>query len=56
MKYKLVAIDIDGTLLNSKNEMPEENVQTIRELKDMGVKFVVVTGRPDVMQENMWKF
>lgn len=49
MKYKLVAIDIDGTLLNSNNEIPEENIKTIRELRDRGVQFVVVTGRPDIM-------
>ncbi|WP_411167520.1 Cof-type HAD-IIB family hydrolase [Clostridium sp. MB05] len=55
MKYKLVAIDIDGTLLNSKNEIPEENIQTIRKLQGMGVKFVVVTGRPDVMAKEYVK-
>jgi len=49
MQYKLVAIDIDGTLLNSRNEIPAENVQTIRELRQRGVQFVVVTGRPDIM-------
>ena len=49
MQYKLVAIDIDGTLLNSRNEIPAENIQTIRELRQRGVRFVVVTGRPDVM-------
>lgn len=55
MNYRLVAIDIDGTLLNSKNEIPEENVQTIRKLQGMGVKFVVVTGRPDVMAKEYVK-
>lgn len=47
MRYKLVALDIDGTLINSSHEIPEENIRTIRELKNFGVQFVIVTGRPD---------
>lgn len=45
MKYRLVAMD--GTLLNGDNEIPEENVTTIRELKKLGIHFVLVTGRSD---------
>lgn len=47
MRYKMVAIDVDGTLLNNNHQIPIENVQTIRELKEKGVHFVIVTGRPD---------
>ncbi|SCZ01986.1 Cof-type HAD-IIB family hydrolase [Alkaliphilus peptidifermentans] len=47
MSYKLVAIDIDGTLLNSNHVIPEENIETIRQLREKGVSFVIVTGRPD---------
>ncbi|MFA6075793.1 MAG: HAD family hydrolase [Negativicutes bacterium] len=49
MKYKLVAIDLDGTLLNNDHEIPAENITTIRELRELGVQFVVVTGRADAM-------
>jgi len=33
MSYKLVAIDIDGILLNSNHEIPKENIETIRNLR-----------------------
>ena len=46
MSIKLVAIDLDGTLLNSKHEVSEENKQAIRKAKEQGVKIVLVTGRP----------
>lgn len=49
MRYKLVAIDIDGTLLDNQQRIPAANVRAIKELTDSGVRFVVVTGRPDVM-------
>ncbi|MFR4680730.1 MAG: HAD family hydrolase, partial [Streptococcus salivarius] len=28
---KLIAIDMDGTLLNSQKEIPEENIKAIQE-------------------------
>lgn len=49
MEYKLVALDMDGTLLNDDKEISEENVKTIKELKNRGIEFVIVTGRPDIM-------
>ena len=46
---KLVAIDIDGTLLNSNKELPEENRKTIEAYAKKGIKFAFCTGR--VMNE-----
>lgn len=43
---KLVAIDLDGTLLNSHKELSEENKQAIRQAKEKGIKVVLCTGRP----------
>ncbi|MGT2934096.1 Cof-type HAD-IIB family hydrolase [Streptococcus catagoni] len=43
---KLIAIDLDGTLLNSQKEIPEENIRAIKEATDKGTKIVVCTGRP----------
>lgn len=43
---KLVAIDLDGTLLNTHKELSEENKQAIQEVKAEGVKVVLCTGRP----------
>lgn len=48
VKYKLVALDVDGTLLNSKREIPEENITTIKALAERGIKFIITTGRPDL--------
>lgn len=44
--YKLIAVDIDGTLLNSKSQLTEKTVKTVRRLVDSGVYFVLSTGRP----------
>jgi len=46
LAIKLVAIDIDGTLVNSKLELTDEVVQAIKEAEDSGVKIVLCTGRP----------
>jgi Cof subfamily protein (haloacid dehalogenase superfamily) len=45
MKYKLIAIDMDGTLLNSKNEISAMNRKAIKKANDMGIKIVLSTGR-----------
>lgn len=49
MKYKLVAIDMDGTLLDSEGFISNENADTIKRLTDKGVRFVIATGRNDVL-------
>lgn len=46
---KLVAIDIDGTLLDSNKELPEENRRTIEAYAKKGIIFAFCTGR--VMNE-----
>ncbi|ASN06372.1 Cof-type HAD-IIB family hydrolase [Virgibacillus necropolis] len=42
---KLIATDLDGTLLNKKGEVSAENAKAIRMAMDRGIKFVVATGR-----------
>lgn len=44
--YKLVAIDLDGTLLKSDKELSIENIDSIKLATKMGVNVVVCTGRP----------
>jgi Cof subfamily protein (haloacid dehalogenase superfamily) len=46
MKYKLMAVDIDGTLLNSRGELTDNTVMAIREAIKKGLVFVISTGRP----------
>ena len=43
--YKLIAIDLDGTLLNDEKEIPKENIKTINELMKRGYEVVFATGR-----------
>jgi len=45
MKYKLIAIDIDGTLLNSNSEISPATSQAIRRAHEAGITVVVSTGR-----------
>ncbi|MEX2803753.1 Cof-type HAD-IIB family hydrolase [Streptococcus sp. H31] len=43
---KLIAIDMDGTLLNSNRELPAENILALQRAAQAGVKIVLCTGRP----------
>ncbi|MBF0580136.1 HAD family phosphatase [Erysipelotrichaceae bacterium RD49] len=42
----LVATDLDGTLLNSEKKVTEKTKEAIRRLKEHGILFGVVSGRP----------
>lgn len=42
---KLLALDLDGTLLNSRGEVPEANRIAIRAAEDLGVLVTIATGR-----------
>ena len=46
MKYKLIATDMDGTLLNDEHLISEGNIEAIKEIQKKGVKFVLASGRP----------
>lgn len=46
MTIKLVAVDIDGTLVNQKGEITQEVFEAVQEAKATGVKIVIATGRP----------
>lgn len=43
--YKLVAIDLDGTLLNSYGEVSEENIKAIQKAKQQDIEIVLTSGR-----------
>lgn len=42
---KLLALDLDGTTLNSRGEVPEANRRAIRAAEDAGVLVTIATGR-----------
>ena len=46
MKYKLLALDIDGTLLNGRRELTDRTRECILKAIDRGVKVTLCTGRP----------
>lgn len=43
--YKFIAIDLDGTLLNSYGEISQENKEAIQKAIDKGVQVVLTSGR-----------
>ena len=51
--YKLVAIDLDGTLLNSYGEISNQNIETIKKAKEKNVEIVLASGRPIVSVKNL---
>ncbi|GAA0076922.1 Cof-type HAD-IIB family hydrolase [Clostridium sp. CTA-5] len=45
MKYKLICIDMDGTLLSGHSEISEKNKSTLKKAVDKGIKVAISTGR-----------
>lgn len=45
MKYKLIALDVDGTLLDDDHHLSEENKQAVAEVTRQGGLIVLCTGR-----------
>jgi Cof subfamily protein (haloacid dehalogenase superfamily) len=48
LKYKILAVDMDGTLLNNQKQITDGNLKAIEKLKAVGVKFVICSGRVPV--------
>lgn len=44
--YKLIAIDMDGTLLSDEKKISTVNCEAIQQAKENGVKVVLASGRP----------
>ena len=42
---KLLALDLDGTLLNSSGKIPEKNIEAIKQAEKKGVLVTIATGR-----------
>ncbi|MCD8090392.1 MAG: HAD family hydrolase [Clostridiales bacterium] len=49
MDYKLVVCDCDNTLIDSKGYLPKDNIKAIRQIMDKGIKFVIASGRNDLL-------
>lgn len=46
MELELIALDVDGTLLNSENKIDSMTKEMIKKVKEAGIKVVICTGRP----------
>ncbi|MGG0655852.1 Cof-type HAD-IIB family hydrolase [Rummeliibacillus pycnus] len=51
----LIAIDLDGTLLNHQNEISKENISAIKHAQDNGIEVVISTGRAYFDVKNICK-
>ncbi len=46
MNYKLIAVDIDGTLYNSQSQLTDRTISAVKSAIKKGCYFVLSTGRP----------
>ena len=46
MQYKLLSVDIDGTLINNKKEVTPKTKERIHKAIEKGVVFTISSGRP----------
>ena len=46
MAYRVLALDIDGTLTNSKKQITEKTKKAVSAAAAKGVKIVIASGRP----------
>ena len=53
--YKIIFIDIDGTLRNDKKEITERTKKAICEAKKKGIYVVICSGRPGKYVEEVSK-
>lgn len=44
--YKLIAVDLDGTMLNKYGTVTEETKQTIKQTIEQGTDVIIASGRP----------
>lgn len=46
MKYKMIVLDLDGTLTNDKKEITRHTKETLLQAQEKGLKVVLASGRP----------
>ena len=46
MKYKALALDLDGTLIDSKKQLSEKNIKAIHKAIEKGTAVILASGRP----------
>lgn len=51
-KIKLIALDVDGTLINSERYVSQENIAALKEAEAKGVKLAICSGR--ICEDASW--
>ena len=46
MEYQILALDLDGTLTNSKKEISRPTLEALIDIQEQGKKVVLASGRP----------
>lgn len=54
--YKIIACDLDGTLLDDDKKISDENVRAIKLAMEKGCKFVISSGRSNMSVDHFNKF
>ena len=55
MTYRLVALDLDGTLLDSQLQIRAETIDALSRLRAQGIQAMIVTGRHHVAAYPYWQ-
>lgn len=55
MKYKMLALDIDGTILNSKRQISEKTKDSIKRVCEKNIRVMLVSGRLHWSMKNIAK-
>src|SRR4051812_26740809 len=55
MPPTLVALDLDGTLLDHESRLPAGHARAVRELVALGAQVAIVTGRPLLTTTWVWR-
>ncbi len=53
LQYKLLALDIDGTLLDSDSKLRERTVQAVKAARKSGIKVCLVSGRRPISMQRL---
>ena len=55
MHKKMIALDLDGTLLNYESKLSDFTIDTIKKISALGHKVIITTGRPYRMAHTYYK-
>jgi len=55
IEYKWCICDMDGTLLNSKDIISEENEAALKKLQQIGLEVIIASGRVDLLMKSFIK-